>query len=76
MKDWIKKLFTRKPLHDKQLYVLNNGYALVKCKRCGNESIPWQVPKKDAVDFNERHPESMKELLGIEHTRTIGACRD
>ena len=69
MKEWIRNIFKRKPLHDRELYVLENGLAFVKCKRCGQESIPWEVNKKEAVAFNERHPESMKELLEVDKNK-------
>jgi hypothetical protein len=76
MLNLIKKYFKRAPLHDRELYVLRNGIAFVKCKRCGAESIPWRVPVKEAIAYNERYPESLTELYKIDKTKTGGACRD
>jgi hypothetical protein len=72
----IKKFFKRKPLHDKQLYCTSNGYAFVKCKRCGSESIPWQVSLDKAKQFQIDRPEMYQELASIDKNRVIGSCRD
>lgn len=73
---WLRKLFKRKPLHDKELYVTSNGYAFVKCKRCGSESIPWKVSPDKAKQFQIDHPKMYEELSEIDKNKTIGACRD
>jgi hypothetical protein len=73
---FLKNLFKRKPEHDRELFVLRNGYAFVKCKRCGMESIPWTVNKKEAEGYCDRHPEQIKMLVEIDQNKVAGACRD
>lgn len=75
MMTWIKNLFKRKPVHERELYVLKNAIAFVRCKRCGMQSMPWRVRPDQAKEYNERHPEMYTELDEIDKTKVSDACR-
>lgn len=57
--------------HEKKLFCVGE-IAFVKCKTCGDESIPWQVRKSIADDWHESHPNAMEELLEINNKLGTG----
>lgn len=67
MSNWFKKIF-KVHEHDRKLFCTGK-YALVYCKSCGAESIPWEVSKKHAEEWLKLNPNAMKEYLEIKNNR-------
>jgi hypothetical protein len=48
-------------VHERKIFCVGE-VAFVKCVTCGDESIPWRVPKEVADAWHETHPEAMPQL--------------
>lgn len=56
--------------HDRCEYITETGIMVIKCVRCGAESIPWRVSVIQAKEWRERHPDQIERVLDYERART------